>query len=173
MMLCPSAIASEHAVADRLDRPAQPGAAVGDLEEDRQGDGPEAAASPLPPSEGADLLQLLVATGPGRAAPAGGPTRGSGSSRLPSGPDRRLDGHDDLLADGVDRRVGDLGEELLEVAVEQLRPLGEHRERRVVAHRADRLGAGGGHRVDEHADVLGGVAEDLLAAQHGLVVRAR
>ena len=29
--------------------------------------------------------------------------------------DRHLGGHDDLFADGVDRWVGDLGEELLEI----------------------------------------------------------
>ena len=96
---------------------------------------------------------------------------GVGSSRLPLRPDRRLDPHDDLLADGVHGRVGDLGEELLEVAVEELGLLGEHRQRRVGAHRAERLAAGGGHGVDEGLQILGGVAEGLLAAQHGLVIR--
>ncbi len=43
----------------------------------------------------------------------------------------------ELLADGVDGRVGDLGEELVEVVEEVARLLGEHRQRRVVAHRAD------------------------------------
>ncbi len=55
------------------------------------------------------------------------------------GADRRVDRHDQLFADRIDRRVGHLREELLEVVVEQLRPVREHRERRVVAHRADRL----------------------------------
>ena len=71
--------------------------------------------------------------------------------------------HDDVLADRVDRRVGDLREELLEV-VEQRRPaVGEHGERVVVAHRADRLGPGRGHRRDQHAQVLLRVAEGELA----------
>ena len=42
----------------------------------------------------------------------------------------------------VERRVGHLREELLEVVVEQPRAIREHRERGVGAHRADRLLAG-------------------------------
>ena len=53
----------------------------------------------------------------------------------------RLRRGDDLLADAIDRRIRDLREELLEVVVEQLRLVREHRERRVVAHRADGLDA--------------------------------
>jgi hypothetical protein len=78
--------------------------------------------------------------------------------------------HDDLLADGVDRRVRHLREELLEVRVERLRLLREDRERRVGAHGADGLRAVLRHRVDEDPDVLRGVAELLLAAEHRLVV---
>ena len=50
-----------------------------------------------------------------------------------------------LLADGVEGRVGDLGEQLLEVVVQQPGPLGQHGDRRVGPHRADRLVAGLGH----------------------------
>ena len=39
----------------------------------------------------------------------------------------------------IDRRIGDLREELLEIIVKQLRLVREHRERRVGAHRAERL----------------------------------
>ena len=53
--------------------------------------------------------------------------------------DERLHAHHDRLADRVDRRVRHLREELLEVGVEQRPPVGQHGERRVVAHRADRL----------------------------------
>ncbi len=53
--------------------------------------------------------------------------------------DERLHAHHDRLADRVDRRVRDLREELLEVRVEERPPVGEHGERRVVPHRADRL----------------------------------
>lgn len=71
---------------------------------------------------------------------------------------------DQLLADRVQRRVGDLREELGEVVEQQPRPLGEGGDRRVGAHRADRLGAGLGHRRDQDAQLLLGVAEGLLAA---------
>ena len=55
------------------------------------------------------------------------------------GPMKRHEAHDELLADRVDRRVRHLGEVLLEIGVEQLRLVGERRDRRVGAHRADRL----------------------------------
>ena len=54
-------------------------------------------------------------------------------------PDHRDQRHHQLLADRIDRRVGDLGEVLLEVVVEQLRLARQHGERRVGAHRADRI----------------------------------
>ncbi|EWC63630.1 hypothetical protein UO65_1037 [Actinokineospora spheciospongiae] len=76
---------------------------------------------------------------------------------------------DDLLADRVQRRVGDLGEVLLEVLVEQPRALREHRGRGVGAHRADRLGPGDRHRRQQDLQLLLGVAEGELAAQHRLV----
>ena len=44
--------------------------------------------------------------------------------------------HHELLADRIDRRIRDLREELLEVGVKQPRLEREHRERRVIAHRA-------------------------------------
>ena len=76
---------------------------------------------------------------------------GSGLSRLRSGP--IVDAHvgDQLLADRVERRVRHLREELLEVLVEQPRLVREHRQRRVGAHRADRLLAARRHRRDQHS----------------------
>ena len=50
----------------------------------------------------------------------------------------------------------------LKYADEQLRALGEGRQRRVVAHRADRLGAVARHRPDQQPQLLGRVAEGLL-----------
>ena len=55
------------------------------------------------------------------------------------GADRRDQRRDDFLANRIQRRVRDLREQLLEVVVKQLRPIREHGQRRVVAHRADRL----------------------------------
>ena len=156
------------AVAEFFDRFAEPGAAVGYGEEDRQGDRLEAMW--VAGRKMADLLELFVREDRRGHLQLMGRLR-FGLQEVSLRADRHLGGHDDLFADGVDRRVGDLGEELLEVGVEQLGPLGEHRQSGVVAHCADRLRASGGHRVDQDPDVLSGVAEDLLAAQHGFVVR--
>ena len=71
---------------------------------------------------------------------------------------------DELLADRVQRRVGDLREQLAEVVEQQPRLVAERRDRGVGAHRADRLGAGVGHRREQDPQLLLGVAEDLLAA---------
>ncbi len=53
------------------------------------------------------------------------------------------------LAFAVDRRVGDDGDRLLEVVGEVLALRRERGERPVVAQRADRLGAVGGHLLDQ------------------------
>ena len=74
--------------------------------------------------------------------------------------------HDHLLADGVDGRVGDLREELVEVVEEVARLRRQHGQRRVVAHRADGLLAIPDHGRHEDAQVLQRVAEGLLACQH-------
>ena len=50
------------------------------------------------------------------------------------GAEAGLGGDDDFLADRVNRRVRDLGEELLEIVVEQARLVREDGERAVVAH---------------------------------------
>ncbi len=47
--------------------------------------------------------------------------------------------HDQLFANGIDGRIGDLGEELPEVVEERLRAVGQAGERRVGAHGADGL----------------------------------
>ena len=77
---------------------------------------------------------------------------------------------DDLFADGVQRRVGHLGEEFDEVVVEQPGPLRQHGGRGVGAHRAQRFGARCGHRGEQDAQVFLGVAEGDLPAHDGFVV---
>ena len=77
--------------------------------------------------------------------------------------------HDELLADRVDRRVRHLSEVLLEVGVEELRPVRERRDRRVGAHRPDRLLARHGHRMHEKLEILLRVAEGLLAIEQRYV----
>jgi hypothetical protein len=73
--------------------------------------------------------------------------------------------HHDRFADRVDRRVGHLREQLLEVVVQRLVLVGQHGQRAVVAHRADALLAGLRHRRHQELDVFLGVAEGLLAVQ--------
>ena len=75
-----------------------------------------------------------------------------------------------LFADAVHRRVRHLREQLLEIVVKQLRLVREDGQGRVVAHRADGLVAVRGHRRHEDLQVLGGVAEGLLAPQDRGVV---
>ena len=91
---------------------------------------------------------------------------GVSSSRFRSEPTSDCTAHHDRLADRVDRRVRHLREELLEVGVEQRPPVGEHGERRVVAHRADRLLGVDRERREHHLHVLLRVAErELQPAQ--------
>ncbi len=89
-------------------------------------------------------------------------------------PDERDEAHDELLADRVDRRVRHLREVLLEVGVQQLGLVRQHRDRRVGAHRADRLLAGVRHRRHQELQALLRVAERLLQIEQrhvGLLAR--
>ena len=73
---------------------------------------------------------------------------------------------DDLFADGIDRWIGDLGEQLLEIIKQQARTLGEHCQWRVVAHGPDGLLA-----VGSHQDFISQPAEHFLAEQeYGLII---
>ncbi len=83
--------------------------------------------------------------------------------QVPLRADAGLDAHHDRLADRVDRRIRHLGEELLEVRVEDRPPVGEHRERQVVAHRPDRLLRVPRERREDHLHVVLRVAEGELA----------
>ena len=87
--------------------------------------------------------------------------------------DRGDGGGDDFFADTVDRRVGHLREELLEVVVEELRLVRQHGERDVGAHRAHGFDAILGHRDEQLALVFEGVAEGKLALNRIAVRRRR
>ena len=80
-------------------------------------------------------------------------------------PDDRDEAHDELLADRIDRRVGDLREILLEVGEQRLRPVRQRGDRRVVAHRARGFFAGRRHRRHQDGDVFLAVAERLLPVE--------
>ncbi len=74
-------------------------------------------------------------------------------------------GGDDLLTDAVNGGVGHLGEELLEIGIEELGLVRQNRQRGVVAHGGDRLDGIGRHRRQNAAQLLEGVAEGHLALQ--------
>ena len=92
-------------------------------------------------------------------------------------PEQSAQGHHQRLADGIDGRIGHLGEELLEIGVEQLGSFAQHRERAVVAHRAERLLALRRHRREEQAKILPRVAVQSLDGRARVIpectVRAR
>ncbi len=79
--------------------------------------------------------------------------------------DERDERHHEFLADRVDRRIRDLREQLLEIVVEDLRAIGQDRQRGVVAHRAQRFLAALRHRPEQDLDVLLRVSERLLAIE--------
>jgi hypothetical protein len=93
-------------------------------------------------ADGADLLQ--VAVGQDRLAhfEALLARQALQVEQVRARADERDQAHHQFLADRVDRRVGDLGEVLLEIGVEQLRFVRQRRDRRVGAHRADGFLAG-------------------------------
>ena len=79
--------------------------------------------------------------------------------------------HDEFFADGVDGRIGDLREELLEVVEERLRAIGETGERGVGAHGADGLFAARAHGAEEDAKIFFAVAVGALAAEECFRIR--
>ena len=72
---------------------------------------------------------------------------------------------DHVLAQGIDGRVRDLGEQLIEVVKERTRLLGQAGQRRVNAHRGERGLALLGHGTHDLVDVIPVVAE--LGHAHG------
>ena len=70
-----------------------------------------------------------------------------------------------MLAQGVDRRVRDLGKQLIEVVKERARLLGQAGQRRIDAHRSERCLALLGHGTHDLVDVIPVVAE--LGHTHG------
>ena len=127
----------------------------------------------------ADLLQIRV--GQDRLAHFEALGRGHALQveQVRPRPDDRDEAHDELLADRVDRRVGDLRKVLLEIGEELFWAVRQRRDRRVVAHRARRLLAGGGHRRHQDGDVFLRITERLLPVEqrqigaHALVRRGR
>src|SRR5439155_489225 len=78
----------------------------------------------------------------------------------------RLRGHDDFFADAINRRVGDLGEELLEIIEKRLGLVREYSQRRIGSHRAERLGSVFGHRQHEQAQIFKCITEGHLTLNY-------
>ena len=89
---------------------------------------------------------------------------GAGACDIALGANKRNAGGHQFFADRVNRRIGDLSEQLLKVIVHRLRLIGEDGEWRVVTHRAERLFAGFGTWAEDEARIFKGVAEGLLAS---------
>ena len=79
--------------------------------------------------------------------------------------DERHQRHHEFLADRIDRRVRHLREQLLEVVVEDLGTVRQHRQRGIVAHRSERLLAVLSHRRQQQLHILLRIAERLLAVE--------
>ncbi|CAB4891171.1 unannotated protein [freshwater metagenome] len=94
---------------------------------------------------------------------------GTRVEQIALGTDGAAEAGDDLFTDRVERRVGDLGEQLREVVEQHPRTCRQHGDRGIGTHRTDGLGTGLRHRRDQHVQFLGGVSEDLLADQHAIV----
>ena len=153
-------------VADAVEGLAEPVGPVA-LREGRVDD----ARAPAPVVQVLQRRELLVREHGMRHPQAVG-VLGSRLEEVPLGADVALQAHDHLLADRVDRGVRDLGEELLEVVVEHARLVREDRQRRVVAHGAERI-AQLAHEGQEHElHGLDRVAEGLHARQEAFGVEA-
>ena len=76
----------------------------------------------------------------------------------------RLQRHHPGFAQAVDRWIGDLAERLAEVVVQPAIALGQHGQRRVVAHGTDGLGRFLHHRVQDELQLLERGANGQLAA---------
>ena len=88
--------------------------------------------------------------------------RGRFGEDVPDVADVGHEGHHELFADRVDRRVRDLREQLLEVVEEEARLPGKNRERGVVAHCPDGFVPRLGHRLQDEVEVFERVAEEGL-----------
>ena len=119
-----------------------------------------------------DLRELPIRDDGARELQLPGLRRG-GVEDVAAGAQQRLGRRHQRLPLRVERRVGDLREELPEVVEERLPLRRQHGQRRVVAHRADRLLGRVRHGRDQHDQLLGREAVALLAVAQGGEVGAR
>ena len=81
------------------------------------------------------------------------------------GTNERHQRHDQFLADRVNRRIGHLREQLLEIGVQGLVLARQNRQGRIGAHRSRRLLAVLDHRLDDDLDVFLRITEGLLTVE--------
>ena len=79
--------------------------------------------------------------------------------------DVALKAHDHLFPDRIDGRIGDLGEELLEVVVEHAGLVGQHREGRIVPHGSQGVAQLLHQGLEHEAHGFDRIAEGLHARQ--------
>ena len=89
----------------------------------------------------------------------------AGRKGVTLGADHGAERGDELLADGVERRVGHLGKELAEVVEDQSWAAGQHGDRAVGAHRPQGLSPGLCHGRQQDPQLFLRVTERLLAAR--------
>ena len=89
------------------------------------------------------------------------------------GADETAQGHDHLFAYRIDRRVGDLREQLLEVVVNHAWLVGQAGQRRVVTHGAQRITRLGDQRNKHELHGFGGITECLHALEGLRVIQRR
>ena len=82
--------------------------------------------------------------------------------KIPLPADKGFEGSYQFLPNGVERRIGYLGKQLLEIVEQQLILFRQHRQRRIVAHRPYRLIAAGRHGRGQHPQFLVGIAKGPL-----------
>ena len=126
------------------------------VEKDRQGDRLEAGTVDV-----AQPLELLVAED-GTFQSNLVATFRLRIQQVPFRADGRVRRRDDFFADTINRRIGDLREQLLEIVVEQLRFVRQHCQRRVRAHGTERLHGVSGHGRQQDTQVFKRVAKRLL-----------
>ncbi len=94
-----------------------------------------------------------------------------GAERVDARAEQRRDGHDEALAEVVDRGIRHLREALSEVGRKRACAPGERRDRRVVAHRRDRIVAGLGERAEHRVQLLAGVAVENVTRVQSVLGR--
>ena len=151
------------ALAQRVERPAHAVGAMLGREGDVEGARLEVIAAHL--RDRADLFQVGIGEDRLAHLQALGVRQAFQIEQIRPRPDDGDQAHHQLFADRIDRRIGHLREVLLEIGEQRLRLVRQRRNRRVVAHGADRFLAGGGHRRHQELQVFLRVTEGLLAIE--------